>query len=48
MIDFGVQYGDIRKPCIKPICLKNDKFLLKMKNILLTMVDFCLKWWMFA
>ena len=43
MIDFGVQYGDIRKPCVKPICLKNDKFLLKMKNILLTMVDFCLK-----
>ena len=31
---------DIRKACVKPIsCLKNDKYLLKMKNILLTMVD---------
>ena len=44
MIDFGVPYGDIRKTCVKTIFLKNDKFLLKMKNILLTMVDFCLKW----
>ena len=47
MIHFGVQYGDKRKPCVKPICLKNDKFLLKMKNILLTMVHFCLKWYSF-
>ena len=45
MIDFGVQYGDIRKPCVKTICLKNDKFFLKMKYILLTMVGFCLKWY---
>lgn len=44
MIDFDVQYGGIRKPWVKLIYLKSDKFLLKMKNILPTMVDFCLKW----
>ena len=46
---------DVRKSCLRPTSyLKNNTFLLKMANILLTMaafllkmVNFCLIWWKF-